>query len=197
MINERVFRDTVSLIIELAGEDGIGGVKLNKSLIITDALHNAIYGKSLTGASYIKHRYGPVPGREAYTIIKKMIDSEDIMVFDEMVAPGIYEKNHYLTPFFQTSKDSFTKEEIAIVSWTVSTVMNMTAQQISAISHDCNYYNTPMFHEINLNDVCKWEIIEGTWSMKEEGRAKMVLENNFDEINRLIQAKEVTAHPAI
>jgi hypothetical protein len=197
MINEKVFKNTVFLIIELAGEDGIGGVKLNKSLIITDALHNAIYGKSLTGASYIKHRYGPVPGREAYTLIKRMIDSEDILVFDEMIAPGIYEKNHYLNPFLETSKESFAEDEIAIVSWTVSTVMDMTAQQISAISHDRFYYNIPMFHEINLNDVCKWEIIEGSWSGEKEAIAKKLLESNFEEINRLIQAKETTAYPAI
>ena len=186
MINEKVFKDTVLLIIELAGENGIGGVKLNKSLIITDALHNAFYGKSLTGASYIKHRYGPVPGRAAYTIIKKMIDSEDILVFEEMVAPGIHENNHYLNPFLEIPKESFTAEEIDLVSWTVSTVMNMTAQQISAISHDRIYHNTPMFHEIDLDDVCKWEIVEGLWTEEEEARAKRVLESNLEEINRLI-----------
>jgi hypothetical protein len=197
VINEDVFKNTVLLIIELAGEDGIGGVKLNKSLIITDALHYTLYGEGLTGASYIKHRYGPVPGRDAYTIIKRMIDFEQILVFDEMMSPGMIQKNHYLNPFIEPSKEFFTGEQTALVSWVVSTVMAMTAQEISDLSHNEFYNNIPMFHEIDLRSVCKWEIMDGKWSEDRIARAQKVVEDNFDEINRIIRMEETAAHSTI
>jgi hypothetical protein len=197
MINESVFKNTVLLIIELAGENGIGGVKLNKTLIITDALNNAIYGESLTGASYIKHRYGPVPGRDAYTIIKNMIDHEEILVFEEMTSPGMIQKNHYLNPFVEISRDVFTEKQIEFITWTVSRVMAMTAQEISELSHNDFYFNIPMFHEIDLNSVCKWEIIDGEWTEEKTERAKKVVEDNFEEISSLIRAEETAAYSTV
>ena len=194
MIDEDVFKNTVLLIIELAGEDGIGGVKLNKSLIIADALHNAIYGESLTGASYIKHRYGPVPGREAYTIIKRMIDVEEILVFDELMSPNMVQKNHYLNPFTESSKEFFTEEQIDIISWTVAKVMTMTAQEISELSHNNFYHNIPMFHEIDLKSVCKWEIIDGKWTEERIAKAEKAVKDNFEEINNLIRAEKTAAY---
>ena len=194
MINKQVFKDTLFIIIELAGDTGIGAVKLNKCLIIIDALHKALYGETLTGATYIKHRFGPVPGTEAYNLIKETIASGDIEVFDEMVSPGFYEKNHYLHPEIKAPLDSFSDEEIELISWTVSTVMSMTAQQISEISHDKCYHSTPMFQEIDLDNIFVWKVIDEQTDKYSFERG--VSEINFDELNNIIQRKQAAVNSA-
>jgi len=162
VLDKKVFRNAVLLIIELSGENGIGAVKLNKCLIISDALHHALYKESLTGAPYIKHKYGPVLGKEAYDLLQKMIRSEDILVFEEMVSPDVYENNHYPNPDVKASREFFTDKQINIISWAVSTVMNMTARELSDVTHDRSYQKTLMFHEINLDDIYSWKIEEAS-----------------------------------
>jgi len=185
MIDKKVFKNTVLLIIELAGENGIGAVKLDKCLIICDALYKTLYRESLTGATYIKHKYGPVPGKEAYNIIKDMINSGDIEVFDEMVSPDMHENNHYLCPGLKAPRHTFSDEEIKIISWVVSTIMPMSARQISEISHTHYYHNTPMFNEINLDEICKWMINDDTdTENKFTGEIPYI---NFDELNDFMQ----------
>jgi len=159
-INEKIFKNTVFLIIELAGELGIGAIKLNKCLIIIDALHKAFYNESLTEAKYIKHDHGPVPGKEGHGIIQELIRSGDIVVKNEMVSPGKYEHTHRLHAEVKVSRTMFSKEDLDIISWTVSTVMKMTAREISEISHDKYYHNTKKFDEIDLANICKWEIFD-------------------------------------
>ena len=156
MVDKKIFKNTVLKIIELAGEDGIGAVKLNKCLIICDAVHKALYGDSLTGATYIKHKYGPVPETEADDILQELKTSGDIDIRKKMVSPGIYENTHYLCQGLEVSKKFFSDEEISIITWAVSTIMPMTAQQITEISHNRCYHNTPMLKEINLDDKAKW-----------------------------------------
>jgi hypothetical protein len=184
VLNKRVFKNTVLLIIELAGENGIGAVKLNKCLIISDALHQALYKESLTGASYIKHKYGPVLGKEAYNLLQKMIDSNDILVFDEMISPDVYENNHYPGPGVKASRELFTDEQINIVTWAVSTVMNMSARELSDVTHDRSYQKTPMFQEINLDDVYSWKI-EESYDDADHNRLDEIIGKNLDVLTSL------------
>ncbi|MDR0403604.1 MAG: SocA family protein [Treponema sp.] len=196
MLDKQILRNTILYIIELAGENGIGEVKLNKALVMVDALHKKIYGESLTGATYIKHKYGPVPGREAYALLKHLIETREIEVFEEMISPGIYEKNHYTES--RASRDLFTEEEQELISWAVSTVMGMSAQQLSAISHDRYYRNTAMFREINLDDICAFRISEdGELSEDEADRLEKLMEDTADEISQLIHSEKTTAHSAV
>jgi len=190
VIDKRAFRNTVLLIIELAGENGIGAVRLNKCLIISDAIHHALHKESLTGASYIKHKYGPVLGKEAYDLLKEMIDSEDIMVFDEMVSPNVCEKNHYLGPGVKASRDLFSEDQVRIISWAVSTAMNMTARELSDTTHDRSYHKTPMFKEIHLGDVYSWKIEDEPLNEEEYNRIEEMLDNNLDELNNFVSGKQ-------
>ena len=192
MINRKAFRNTVLLIIELAGENGIGAVKLNKCLIICDSLHKTLFGESLTGATYVKHKYGPVPGKEAYNIIQEMIKSGDIEVFNEMVSPGVYENNHYLCPGLVAPIKSFSEEELKIISWAVLTIIPMSAQQISEISHTRYYYNIPMFNEINLDEICSWKILDDPEA--ENNLTGEIPNVDFNELNHFIQHNQATAY---
>ncbi|MDR0502001.1 MAG: SocA family protein [Treponema sp.] len=194
MINRQVFKDTLFSIIELAGDTGIGAVKLNKCLIIIDALHKALYGETLTGAIYIKHKFGTVPGREAYNLMQEIIVSGDIEIFDEMVSPGIYEKNHYLRTDLKAPVDSFNDEELELISWTVSTVMSMTAQQISEISHNKCYHDTPMFQEINLDNIFTWKILDD--QADDNSFERGISEIDFNELNNIVQGKQAAFNSA-
>src|SRR5271166_5729100 len=56
------FKRLVHYVIWRAGErDGFGAVKLNKVLWFSDARAFMLRGKPITGASYIREKWGPVP----------------------------------------------------------------------------------------------------------------------------------------
>lgn len=185
-INRRVFKDTVLLILELAGEKGIGAVKLNKCLLINDALYNALHGKSLTGTTYIKDKYGPVPDKEARDIISQMIEERDIIISKKKWSPGKEETNHALSPGFKVSKESFEAEEINRLSQVVETIMKMSAEELSKATHDYEYRITKDHEEIDLSEIVSWKIEDASLSDDEYEKAKKTLEENIDEINNMV-----------
>jgi len=193
VLEKKVFKNTVLLIIELAGENGIGSVRLNKCLIISDAMHQALHRESLTGATYIKHKYGPVLGKEAYNLLQEMIDSEDIMVFEEMISPNVCEINHYLGPGVKASRELLDENQIKIISWAVSTVMNMTAKQLTDTTHDRSYQKTPMFAELHLDDIYSWEIEESHGDV-DHNRIDEIIEENLDDLKRFVSAEQAEAY---
>jgi hypothetical protein len=60
--NREKFKGLVHYVIWRAGDrDGFGAVKLNKVLWFSDARTFMLRGRPITGAAYIREKYGPVP----------------------------------------------------------------------------------------------------------------------------------------
>jgi hypothetical protein len=69
-MNKAVFNNTVLALLKAA--PGLGSVQINKGLIMIDAFYHSYFKKTLTGITYIKHWYGPVPDYEAHSELYKM-----------------------------------------------------------------------------------------------------------------------------
>jgi len=150
ILNEARFKNTVLAILKT--HPGLGSVQVRKSLIIADALRNALFGESLTGARYIKDRYGPVPDRNAYNLLSKMHLEECLIdIIEEEEGP--YTKNSFFAlkdpdPFV------FSEEEDKIIRFAADVALKYSATLLSYMTHDDTYNNTPMGGEIPLDRVC-------------------------------------------
>lgn len=74
------FRELLLYIAERSEDDpNFGKTKLNKILFYTDFLAYGIFGRSVTGATYQRRDYGPVP-QELPAARRKLIDDGDAAI---------------------------------------------------------------------------------------------------------------------
>lgn len=115
----------------LAGDPSYGSIKLNKALFFSDFFFYADYGTSITGAEYVKHPLGPAP-RGIVAIQQKLIEQGDAAL--ATVQRGGRQQK-MLFPLREADLSSFTGKEIAQVEQIISATSEVTAQEISDISH--------------------------------------------------------------
>ena len=153
-LNKRFFENTVLAILK--AKPGMGSVQLRKALIIADALHNTMHGTSMTGAMYVKHRFGPVPDDEAYKVLMDMIfPLHFVEVIEEPV--GHVTQNSYYSAT-EPDYSIFNRSQIDIINYAAATSWKYSASRLSDMTHDEIYNNTPMGGVIPLNLVCKMTV---------------------------------------
>jgi len=145
------FKNAVLAILK--AKPGMGSLQLRKALIIADALHNAYYGESITGAKYIKHKFGPVPDDEAYLLLTQMeFPLKLVEVTEKPVGP--YTQNSYHASV-EPDYSVFTQEQIDMLNYAAKTAWKYSALRLSEMTHDEVYDSTPFGEEIPLEMVCK------------------------------------------
>jgi hypothetical protein len=131
----------------------MGSLQLRKALIIADALHNLLHGKSITGVTYIKHKYGPVPEDEAYLLLMQM--SFPLRLVEVIEEPVGYVTQNSYYPIAAPDYALFTRSQIDILNHAAATAVKYTASRLSDMTHDNVYNQTPMGEEIPLRLVCQ------------------------------------------
>jgi hypothetical protein len=153
-VDKKMFENAVLAILK--AKPGMGSLQLRKALIVADALHNVLHGESITGATYVKHKYGPVPDDEAYTVLMQM--SFPLHMVDIIEEPiGHVTQNSYY-PIEDPDYSIFTRSQIDILNYAAQTAWKYAASRLSDMTHDDVYNSTPMGEEIPLNMVCKMTI---------------------------------------
>lgn len=111
----------------------LGSIKLNKILWYSDMIALQIRGKAITGETYVKRQFGPVP-KHILETLKKLETSGDIVI--RQTDYHGYPKRDFIAmtkPDFSV----FTSEEISIVDDVLQEVCyNHTATSISLATHD-------------------------------------------------------------
>ncbi len=145
-LNPDRLKTLVLYICYLAKDPSVlGATKLNKILWYSDVLSYRDRGKSLTGETYIKHLYGPVP-IHIDSAVQRLQDEEKLAV-REVDAWGYPKKE-----FFALSKpelSEFDPEEISIVNEVANYIFDRhTASSISNLSHDEVWQSAELGEEI-------------------------------------------------
>jgi hypothetical protein len=149
-MDEQMFKNAVLAILK--SRPGIGSIQLRKALIIADATHNALHGVGITGARYIKHRFGPVPDDEAFAILIQM--NFPLHMVDVIEEPrGHLTQNAYYA-VTEPNYTLFTRSQIDILNYAAMTAYKYGASRLSDMTHDDVYHQTPMGGEIPLDSVC-------------------------------------------
>lgn len=124
------FKQLVHYVIWKAGKRAwFGATKLNKVLWFSDTEAFAHTGKPITGATYTRQQFGPVP--KPIMPIRSELQREGAI---QVASEGKLER---VTALTKPEMGSFTLAEMAIVDWWIEHIATYeTAQSISAKSHD-------------------------------------------------------------
>ena len=125
------------LILYVAGRSKdapkFGATKLNKLLYYADFVSFAKYGRPLTNAQYRKLPYGPVP--TSVDLLKAQLqEARDIAVVYEGLAP--YTQQRVIPLREARLNEHFTPSEIALVDEVIQTLRDLSAHEVSDMSHD-------------------------------------------------------------
>ena len=138
------FKRLVHYVIWRAGKrDWFGAVKLNKVLWFSETKCFALTGKSITGACYIREKWGPVP--KAIMPVRGELEREG--------AIRVWKQGNTERATASASPDmsSFTRDEMAIVDWWVEHIATYeTAGSISEKSHDYTWSIAEMGEELPM-----------------------------------------------
>ena len=146
------FKRLVHYVIWRAGErDGFGAVKLNKILWFSDARAFMLRGKPITGASYIREKWGPGP--RPMMPIRKELEREG--------AIRVWTDRHFDLPStrFQALRapvdlNIFDADEIKTVDWWIEHIdKDHTAGSASEESHDYAWEIAEMGEELPYHAV--------------------------------------------
>jgi hypothetical protein len=111
----------------------LGATKLNKILYFSDFLFYLTAGKSITGETYIKRQYGPVP-KNILKIIQSLVQTGKI-VTRETEYHG-KPKREYIS-LLEPDIESFSPQEVSLVDEIVDKISKeFSAKKISELTHD-------------------------------------------------------------
>jgi uncharacterized phage-associated protein len=133
-LNRSKLKALVLYVIWRAGRrGGFGATKLNKVLWFADARHYVMYGKPITGETYIRKKFGPVP--EHINEICKELEKSGLI---SKHAETYHGKD--LKRFIANSPppvDMFSADELSVIDWWIKSIdEEHSAASISEKSHD-------------------------------------------------------------
>lgn len=130
MFDRDKFKRLVHYVIWQAGaREWFGAVKLNKVLWFSDTEAFAHTGAPITGATYTRQQFGPVP--KAIMPVRSELEKEGAI---RVAREGKLDR---LTALTKPDMATFSTSELAIVDWWIEHIATYeTATSISAKSHD-------------------------------------------------------------
>ncbi len=125
----------------------LGATKLNKVLWYSDVFTFAQEGESITGATYVKRQFGPVP--KDILASRTRLESQGLVI-ERKVINHSYPQSQFIA--LQTPNISmFSAMQISIVDSVLEAVcLNHTAASISQRSHDFIWESAEIGEEIPL-----------------------------------------------
>jgi hypothetical protein len=150
-MNKIIFENTVLAILKASPH--LGSVQLRKALVLADALHFQLHGKSLTDVYYIKHKYGPVPEKEAFIALSQMEPPFDNKLDRIEKMKGLCTQIDY-TATAEPDYTLFRQDQIDIINFAARTARKYNATLLSYMTHDETYNRLPMGAKIELSDIC-------------------------------------------
>lgn len=144
-----VFENVLLYIVErCADKPNVGKTVLNKLLYFCDFNFYELYEEQLTGASYRKMQYGPVPQELEITIEK--LTAKGLIATTENTNNG-FRQTRYL-PLGESSVARLSNLEKSVIDDVISQMGDWTAREISDYSHgDMPWIATNEKAEIEYN----------------------------------------------
>jgi hypothetical protein len=146
--NREKFKALVLYVIWRAGEQrNFGSTKLNKALWFSDARAHEALGEPITGETYIREKFGPVP-KHIVEVQNELEREGRIVVWSE---PYFEHKIARFRAFEPPSTALFSREEMSLIDWWIKHIdEEHSAASISAKSHDYAWKIAKMGEEIPL-----------------------------------------------
>jgi hypothetical protein len=173
-MKKEILENTVLALLKAA--PGLGKVQINKALILIDAFYHSYFKETLTGITYIKHWYGPVPDYEAHAVLYKM-EFNKIKVMHEKAGRAIKNAHYAIS---EPDYSVFSGRAIEVIRDVALFIIQNKAGKLSEITHDMVYENTPMGGIIPIESVYSLETDSRPWTDEEKTDAKKILQEIAD-----------------
>jgi len=121
------------ILAKIGGKPNIGQTVLYKLLYFIDFDYYEKFEEQLIGAKYIKNHYGPTP-----LMFAKLVDRLEKKSKVEKIKSKFYkhEQTKYLVnPNEPLNLSALSAQELAHIDWEIDRLGDLTATQISALSH--------------------------------------------------------------
>src|SRR3989338_314729 len=130
---EKFEQTLLYILAKIGGKPNIGQTVLYKLLYFIDFDYYEKFEEQLIGAKYIKNHYGPTP-----VMFAKFIERLEKKGKVEKIKSKFYkhEQTKYLVnPNEQLNLSALSAQELAHIDWEIDRLGDLTATQISALSH--------------------------------------------------------------
>jgi len=178
-VNVVLLRNTVLALLKIA--PGLGKVQLRKGLVMVDAIYHSFFKETLTGITYVKHWYGPVPDYDANNVLYRM-EFNEIKMIREKIGRRIKEAHYAIVePDFSVFQN---RKAIEIIRDVANYIIANQAGTLSTITHDAVYENAKMGDVIPIESIYSIEIVAEPWTKEERNDAQLavkeLVESDFD-----------------
>ena len=130
---EKFHQVLLYILHQVGGKPNVGMTVIYKLLYFIDFDYYEKFEKQLIGAKYIKNHYGPTP-----LMFAKLVDRLEKKSKVEKIKSKFYkrEQTKYLVnPNEALDLSALSAQELAHIDWEIARLGDMTATQISALSH--------------------------------------------------------------
>lgn len=134
-------KDMVHYVVRHTTPERLGATKLNKVLWFADVMHYRLHGRTISGATtYQKNHYGPTPEGIGHVLSELKKDGA-IAERGSMTPAGPRREYVWLE---DVDASVFTAEEVDTILQVIEWATQMSAKEISDLSHDTLWEETPL-----------------------------------------------------
>ena len=130
--NKDKFRNLILYIAEQSRDDvKVGATKLNKILYFADFESYGLWGRAITGSTYVRLDRGPVP-KEILPVLREMEDSGLIRRTERTY---FHHTQKVVEPLEPATLAVFEARELDLVDKVMAELRQFNADEVSALSH--------------------------------------------------------------
>jgi len=130
---EKFEQTLLYILAKVGGKPNIGQTVIYKLLYFIDFDYYEKFEEQLIGATYIKNHYGPTP-----VMFAKLIDHLEKVGKVEKIKSKFYKHDqtkYLVNPNKPLALSALSAQELAHIDWEIDRLGDLTATQISALSH--------------------------------------------------------------
>lgn len=141
------------VLSELGGKSDMH--KLCKILYFADQRHLSLYGRSITGDTYIAMQYGPVPSN-VDDILKAVRGDSFFSKYVEGLKDKLTFENRYIVrALSEPDLDELSKTDMECLSHAVELCRNKSFGELTELSHGLAWSNTARDRSISVKDILR------------------------------------------
>ena len=141
------------VLSELGGKSDMH--KLCKILYFADQRHLSLYGRSITGDTYIAMQYGPVPSNVDDILKAVRGDSFFSGYIEELKDKLTFDNRYIIRALSEPDLDELSKTDLKCLSYAVKLCRNMNFGELTEFSHGLAWSNTARDRAISVKDILR------------------------------------------
>lgn len=145
-----------ALLFALSALDGKSDIhKLCKILYFADQRHLSLYGRSITGDTYIAMQYGPVPSNVDDILKAVRGDSFFSGYVEDLKNKLTFENRYIVKALVRPDMDELSDSDVECLTYAIDICRHKTFGQLTELSHGMAWTNTAKDRAISVKDILR------------------------------------------